>query len=293
MKNQFKILTALLFIFSLITSCSKDTTAVEEEIVLESNYPVWLTVENDNLGQVIVSQISNNGDGKEDYQFEISGINDHINWEFYQNQNLIEDKDNWQGNLNAFGAANETIKIVFVDEPLVYNLGETNITYRYSMNWDTEAYDEAYILRTHSSAIDIISNSNVPELADILQNGTIKLINNIEVPTLGSASTQGIVMNIYRSSVSELYYATVWIHEAAHMYQDLHQDLVDKMQEFFDNATWHEPGGYYATNRNELFACAFTAYITNNTDSGGAHHFVQREAYYQDIILPYLRELFE
>ena len=65
------------------------------------------------------------------------------------------------------------------------------------------------------------------------------------------------------------------------------------MQKFFDNATWHEPSGYYATNRNKLFACAFTAYITNNTALGGAHHFVQREAYYQDVILPYLREYFE
>jgi len=293
MKNQFKILTALLLIFSLASSCSKNTTTLEEEIVLESNYPTWLTVENGDLGEVTVTQITNNGDGKENYQILVSGNTDQINWEFYQNGKLVDQADNNNEFSPSISSESETFKVALVDGPLVYNLGETNITYRYNLDWEYKTFTKEKVLRTYNNALNFANNSNVPEVADILQNVAVKLISDEGSYFTGQVDHGDILLNIFDVPGSDFLFTGTLIHEACHIYENNHPEVEERMWDFYNNATWQHPNNYYASGRDEMLACSLASYILNDPNEAGGHHFVHREQYYQDVILAYFRERFE
>jgi len=294
MKNQFKIFTYLLVIMSLITSCDKSETiiplpATEEPV---NNYPAWLSVENGDLGQVIFTQLTSNGDDKETYQIQVSGNTDQINWEFYQNGDLITHADNLDEFSPTISSADETFTVALVDGPLVYNLGETNITYRYNLDWESGLSEED-VLRTYNSAIAYASNSPVLEVATILETVFIKIINEEKRHWTGQADGNGIIMNIFPSAGLVHSFTGVWIHEASHIYESNHPEVEQQMWEFYNNAEWTYPTNYYASGRDEMLACSLAAYILDGTGENGGQNRVLVEPYYHNVLLPYFQGLFE
>lgn len=294
-KMNVKIrLIVLLIGLCCIVSCKEEGHTIKNP---KTELPEWVSVVNKELGEISVVDESPNSEEKKDYKFVITPKNQNINWEVYYNGQLLKSKSgeaNWQGILQSVDTASETVKIIFVDGPIVSYLKDTNIPYRYDLSWEGTLTKEE-VRRSYLTAIRNIENSNASELAEILRNVKKELFANKDDFANGYAYGDSLLKMNIKQTLVESYYATVWVHEIGHTYEALNPEITPELEEIYNNSKGKllYPQLYYNTNYKEMWACAVASYVLNDPKTGGAHEFIANEPYYKETILPYLRKIFE